>query len=138
MERINNMANVVYIIEKTNGEKFKVTVPDTWKVTFGPAVVGNRVKPGPQYAGKMPMALRFYENETKQRAIFTDIASFRDMSIPIEVEKVKVQEKDGYMECDGVRKRTTFQAKVKDWINPDDERPSHPLLPEDTEMFGEE
>ena len=82
------------------------------------------------------MALRFYENSDKQRAIFIDVVSFRDMSIPIEQEITKVQEKEGYMECDGVRKKTTFSAQTSEWINPD-EVAILPALPNDKDIFDE-
>ncbi len=83
----------------------------------------------------MPLALRFYESETKQRAIFTDVVSFRDTSIKIEEKLVRIQEKDGYVECEGTRKRTTFQAKTTEWINPDEEKDGVPMLPSDKDMF---
>jgi hypothetical protein len=106
-----------YLIEKEDGTRMKVTVPEEWKVTFGPAAKGVNSGSGPRL--KMPMALRFYESETKQRAIFTDVIGFRDTSIPIEVEKTDVQEKDGFTEVDGVRNRSTFQVKTKKWVDPD-------------------
>jgi hypothetical protein len=106
-----------YLIVKTDGEEMVVSVPATWKVTFGPAVVGVG-KVSSQYQGKMPMALRFYENQDRQRAIFTNVASFRDMSIPIKVKRVDTQEKQGFTEVDGKRKATTFQAKVETWVDP--------------------
>jgi hypothetical protein len=122
------MGEITYLIEKENGKRMKITVPETWKVTFGPAVKGfdRKLSGGPSY--KVPMALRFYESETKQRAIFTDVVSFRDLSIPVEVEEVKVQEKDGYTECEGKRKRTSFQVKVKEWKDPDEEKEDGLLL----------
>ena len=125
-----------YIITHEDGTRRRITVPEEWKVTFGPATRGDRGgnRPGTL---KMPMALRFYESETKQRAIFTDVTSFRDASIKIEEEKVRVEEKDGYTECEGVRKRTTFQATVKEWINPDTEQ-EIPLLPSDSSIFDNE
>ena len=128
---------ITYIIEHDNGTRSRITVPDSWKVTFGPAVKGFNTGDGSHR--KIPMALRFYESDTKQRAIFTDVKSFRDSSIKVERENIKVQEKDGFMECDGVRKRTTFQAQVKEWVWEDDkaETPELPLLPTDAEIFGE-
>jgi hypothetical protein len=121
-----------YIIDCENGSRRKVTVPASWKVTFGPCVKG--MNSGDRDHRKVPMALRFYESETKQRAIFTDVVSFRDTSIKIQEEKIRVSEKDGYMECEGVRKRTSFQASVREWVDPDviTERP---LLPKDSEIF---
>lgn len=122
-----------YIIHHEDGTKRRITVPEDWKVTFGPAARGaNKSTSGTTY--KIPMALRFYESETKQRAIFTDVVSFRDASIKIEEERVNTTEKDGFMECDGVRKRTRFQATVKEWVNPDETKDT-PALPTDTEMF---
>ena len=76
-----------YLIVHEDGTRRKITIPSTWRVTFGPAARGGNMpkRPGgPSY--KMPMALRFYENDTQQRAIFTDVVSFRDMSIPIQEE----------------------------------------------------
>lgn len=127
------MDEKTYIINFKNGTKQRITVPSDWKVTFGPAAAGNRSDGS---GGRiMPLALRFYESKDKQRAIFTDVVSFRDTSIKIEEEKVNIQEKDGYMECDGARKRTTFQVKTKEWIDPDEVKDDTPKLPRDTDMF---
>ena len=122
-----------YLIRFQNGKEQKVTVPESWKVTFGPAARGNNATSKHTY--KMPLALRFYENEKKQRAIFTDVASFRDTSIQIEEKVVRKQEKDGFMECDGVKKATKFSATVEEWVNPDRIQ-IQPALPDDTEMFN--
>ena len=119
-----------YLIEFENKKKQKITVPASWKVTFGPAVVAPTGGRG-TFQGKMPMALRFYESKENQRAIFTQVANFRDTSIEIEEEVQNVQEKTGYTEVDGRRKATTFQVRTKEWVNPDMESdPSeHPALP---------
>jgi hypothetical protein len=124
-----------YLIHHKNGSKRKITVPESWKVTFGPAAKGMRTGTSSGNALQIPLALRFYESDTKQRAIFTDVVSFRDTSIKIEELKEEIQEKDGYMECDGVKKRTTFQAKVRSWVNPDEDSDDLPQLPEDSTMF---
>lgn len=64
-----------YLIETNNGS-IQIDIPDDWKVTYGP------VSPGAKGYGN-DLALRIYESETKQRAIFTGVRSFRDMSIPV-------------------------------------------------------
>lgn len=124
-----------YLIEHDDGTRRKITVPASWKVTFGPAVAGKQK--GSEHF-KMPMALRFYESKEQQRAIFTDVVSFRDTSIDIQEERVSTQEKEGFIECDGVRKSTTFKAETKEWVNPDNLIISHEriLPPCDEEMFG--
>lgn len=128
------------LITRRDGEEIQVDVPVDWKVTYGPAAVGIALS---ERNGKsIPMALRIYETEKMQRAIFTDVVSFRDMSIPIRVKKVNVQEKDGFMECEGVRKRTTFQASTVSWVDPDSSEPSENLpkigMPTDKEIFVQE
>lgn len=125
------------LIQKRDGTEIQIDIPVTWKVTFGPAVVGSSERNGQ----KMPMALRVYESEKMQRLIFTDVEGFRDMSIPIRVKKVRVQEKDGYIECEGARKRTTFQASTVEWVNPDKAEesnfnPNQLQMPSDEEVYG--
>lgn len=130
------------LITKTDGEEIQVDIPANWKITFGPAVANAgkaRMEGATTGYRMMPMALRLYESEKMQRAIFTDVASFRDLSIPMRVKKTRVQEKDGFMECEGVRKRTTFQAKTHEWVDADVEAKQNPPLldmPDDEEVFG--
>jgi hypothetical protein len=125
-----------YIITHEDGTVQRITVPASWKVTFGPAAKGMNAGRGSGPGYKIPLALRFYEADTKQRAIFTDVVSFRDASIKIEEQISRVQEKDGYMECEGVKKRTAFRATVKEWVNPDEVPEKPALLPSDSEMYG--
>lgn len=117
MTKKSSVEMTTYIIEFANDKKQKITVPTKWIVTFGPAAAGvNKKTSG--YSGNVPLALRFYEGKN-QRAIFTDVVSFRDMSIQIEEERVNIQEKEGYVEVGGIKKSVTFQAKSTEWFNPD-------------------
>ena len=125
-----------YILVHDDNTRKKITVPENWKVTFGPAAAGSNRGTNSTNNLKMPMALRFYEDEKHQRAIFTDVKSFMDSRIKIEEEIVSVQEKDGFVECDGVKKRTTFQAKTKEWVDINNVRDDQPLLPNDSQMFS--
>jgi len=62
------------MVEFEDGTRKQITVPSSWKVTFGPLVKrksGSGGRPT-DFANQMPIALRFYESETKQRAIFTN------------------------------------------------------------------
>lgn len=76
-------ATRTYLIERSR-EQIKVTVPDTWRVTFGPVVVGIKK----EYGTSSAPVLRFYEGEIA-RALFTDVESFREVSIPVEKLFVK-------------------------------------------------
>ena len=109
-----------YLIEFNDGRRQRVTVPDDWKVTFGPAFMAKKE----EYNGRtVPMALRFYESKENQRAIFTGVKNFRDVSIQIEEEKVTTQEKAGVLEVDGAKKRVMMNASVRSWVNPDEDSP---------------
>jgi hypothetical protein len=70
------------LVEDAAGE-FKITIPATWKVTFGAfqAATTNRYGQSAPLGGP---ALRIYEAENKQRACFVGVRCFRDMSIPME------------------------------------------------------
>jgi hypothetical protein len=83
-----------YLIERGT-EKLKITVPSSWKVTFGPIVPGKSDNRRGYGAYEAPNCLRFYESNDKQRAIFTGVTGFRDLSIKVEkmiVEIAKVSE----------------------------------------------
>jgi hypothetical protein len=116
----------IYLIEFEDGSRKKVTVPANWRVTFGPVVSfgADRRPQGNRYT--VPVALRFYEDETKQRAIFTHVTNFRDMSIPILEEKVQRKDKVGRVEVDGAYQNINLSAEVKQWTNPDDESVTTP------------
>lgn len=60
-----------------NNDTFQIDVPETFRVTYAPVVMGQK-----GYGGS-EMALRFYEAENKQRAIFVGVKSFRDLSLPL-------------------------------------------------------
>lgn len=122
------------LIVHENGNETQIDIPAEWKVTFGLAAPGAEHVKG----SRMGLALRIYETEKMQRAIFTDVVSFRDMSIPIRVKKVSTQEKAGYMECEGVKKHTTFQAQTVEWVDPDSDADNTPKLsmPKDSDMFN--
>ena len=136
-EQEETKAMTTYLIVHKDRTERKITVPSDWKVTFGPAAAG--FSKGTSGGPTIPLALRFYEDEKKQRAIFTDVVSFRDLSIQTEIKKTSHQEKQGFMECDGQRKATTFSTTVEEWINPDTLQ-KQPALPggEDVESFDVE
>lgn len=106
-----------YLLNLRGKKRQKVTVPAAWKATFGPLVPGGR-------SGEI--ALRFYENKEKQRAVFTNVESFRDLSIPVVEEIENIQEEDLYKETPNGRKKFTVQAKHTKWRNPDEETKPEP------------
>lgn len=114
-------AMTTYILELTNGNLRKVTVPSAWKVTFGPAVPFSPGK-GPTYnVEHKGYAIRFYEkNKENQRAIFTDVRSFRDSAIQIEERVTSSKKQNMRKETKGGFRDVEVEARVTEWINPDE------------------
>ena len=75
-----------YLIETRNGD-YKVTVPSDWKAVFTPVGATK------DDFRKGSMALRFYESDKKQRALFSDVMNFRDLSIPVQRKVIKIDGK---------------------------------------------
>lgn len=114
-----NVADKIYILELTSGGIRKVTVPASWRLTFGPTI---------PYAGKGMTsvagggtALRFYEgNKENLRAVFTDVKAFRDAAMPVMERRTQVQRKVVEKKTPGGTKNVEVEARVTEWVNPDD------------------
>ncbi|MHA1961104.1 MAG: hypothetical protein ACW99U_12780 [Candidatus Thorarchaeota archaeon] len=76
----------VFEIYKVGGGVIRATIPGSWKCTFGPLTPGSKDR---AYNSQGALALRFYEAENKQRACFTNVESFCDLTSMDIVEKVK-------------------------------------------------
>ena len=64
-----------------------IEIPNDWKMTFGPwaprAGGGPKAFTQAEVQAKPGWILRVYEGKEMQRAVFTNVESFRDMSIPL-------------------------------------------------------
>lgn len=103
-----------YLMELKGGKLRRVTVPSTWKVTFGP-LVPSEVRHG----DVRTFALRFYESKEQQRAVFTDVIAFRDVSLPVEERVSKVKQKLVHKNAPGGRREMMVEARITEWRNPD-------------------
>ena len=124
------METKTYILELKGNRQRKIEIPEDWKVTFGPICPGSR-------SGNEQMALRFYEGKDKQRAIFTDVQSFRDASIPILEKFTKTQSKRHTKQTPEGAKDFVVEARMTGWRDPDapDDVDAHDeflALPDDT------
>lgn len=99
-----------YLIERSGGEQLVVTIPSSWKVTFGALHPGGREN----YDGQV---LRMYESQNQQRAVFTNVRSFRDLSIKIKRRIVNVDEKKEFMKRQG-KEMSSSEVKVQEiWVD---------------------
>lgn len=106
-----------YLLTMSDDTLRKVTVPDTWKVTFGPLVPGSKGIEGMN--GRAGICLRFYEDKDKQRAVFTDVKSFRDTSIAIEERVTRTQQETYTKDTPEGAKQVIVEGHVHEWRNPD-------------------
>lgn len=112
------VATKTYILDLNNGDMRKVTVPSSWKLTFGPTI---------PYAGKGMAsvasggtALRFYEGAKENlRCVFTDVKAFRDSDVEISERRTSVQRKVVQKEAPEGMRNVEVEARVTEWINPD-------------------
>lgn len=112
-----------YILELHNGDLRKVTVPDTWKVTFGPTIPFS----GSKYAGvdNKALALRFYEgNKENLRAVFTDVRAFRDEDIAILERRTETQRQVVQQHGDDGMHNVEVEARVTQWKADKQEAPN--------------
>lgn len=108
-----------YMVEMKDGTRKKLTVPSSWKVTFGSPVPG---KPGTSgYNSRDVLCLRFYEKST-QRACIVGVAAFRDTSIKIEEEIIDTRTERVRRETPEGEKDFLVEARVKEWRDPDKPR----------------
>lgn len=73
---------LTYEITFDSGRVVRVDIPSSYKITFGP-IAGVK---GYEGTGN---AFRAWEAETRQRILFTKVASFRDVSLPMSVRAVR-------------------------------------------------
>jgi hypothetical protein len=107
-----------YIMDLFDGRQRRLTVPANWKVTFGPLIrASNDMKRG-GVGGTL--ALRFYESESKQRAIFTDVACFRDASLVVEEKVTKTKKQTLYKDSRGKKKAMQVEGRITQWVDPDE------------------
>lgn len=83
MKRNVKLPDVTYLIRKTDDSLWRVTVPSTWGVTFGPMMGGPRKYNPKQMQNESPPVLRFYEGK-QQRAAIPDVQSFRDLRVVVD------------------------------------------------------
>jgi hypothetical protein len=103
-----------YFVSRKGGNDQKITVPASWKVTFGPLHPGSK-----DHNASQTSTLRFYEALNKQRAVITDVVSFRDMSIKVEEKRTTVKQQTLHKNTPHGDKAVVVEGRVEEWVNPD-------------------
>lgn len=108
-----------YILTLASGDTRKITIPSTWKMTFGQLVPydGRRDR-----GGQLPVALRFYEgSKDNLRAVMTDVVAFRDASIQVMEKRTSVKRQIVQKATAQGNKNVEVEARMTEWVNPDAE-----------------
>lgn len=114
-----NDATKTYILELKSGDLRKITIPASWKMTFG-NVVPYEGKNG--RTGEYRVALRLYEGSKENlRAVMTDVVSIRDAEIELSERRTSVQRKGAQMKTEHGVKDVVYEARMTEWVNPDKE-----------------
>lgn len=118
-------ATKTYILELTDGNTRRITIPAHWKLTFGSVVPFTSRNAG-HYDTSHRVALRMYEgNKENLRAVMTDVTSIRDADIVISEKRTSVKRQAAQKQTSQGMKDIVVEARVTEWVNPDDdaERP---------------
>lgn len=105
-------------VEFTSRPPMRITVPADWKVTFGP-IIGARGGGTHISNDGVGCALRFWESEKQQRALYQNVVSFRDITIPVEEMAVRVFGKDIWTRPDANTFETASNVERR-WVQPDE------------------
>jgi len=115
----NKIDTKTYVLELKNGETRKITVPAHWKLTYGNVVpyVGKDQRPG-----EHRIALRLYDGSKENlRAVYTDVVAFRDSEISTLEKRTQVQRKASQKATDKGLRDVIVEARVTEWVDPDNE-----------------
>lgn len=105
------------------GGVFRIEVPASARVSYGP-IVSAAGKPS--YGGN---ALRIWQGTKAtevQRALFNDVTSFRDLSLPMKVRAVRMFGQEDWWLDDGSWTGRKADLVERDWMDADQIKPRPP------------
>lgn len=114
----------------TNAGAFRIDVPMSARVTYGP-IIGAAGKS--TYGGNV---LRIWQDKDHQLALFSDVTSFRDLSLPLQRQAVRRYGTDEWSIDDGSYHGKKAEQVEKKWVNVDDLTDRPPETSEDDGTTG--
>lgn len=124
MATIKKTGDKTFILELVNGNTRKITIPATYKLTFGQLVPHTLRETN---GATSQVALRIYEGSKENlRAVMTDVVAIRDASIEISEKRTTVQRKVAQKASAQGAKDVVVEARITEWVNPDAEDTSSP------------
>ncbi len=112
------MGTKTFILELKNGNVRKIEIPSNWKMTFGQLVPHTLRE---THGASSQVALRLYEGSKENlRAVMTDVVAIRDASMVISERRTTVERKAAQKQTAHGMKDVVVEARVTEWVNPDD------------------
>jgi hypothetical protein len=114
-----------FILELKSGNVRRITIPATWKMTFGQLVPHTLRE---THGATSQVALRLYEGtKDNLRAVMTDVVAIRDASMVISERRTTIQRKAAQKHTAHGNKDVVVEARITEWVNPDaDEEATEP------------
>lgn len=97
----------------TKDGKFRIDIPEAWKVTYGPVIGAKGYDGG-------GMVFRVWESDKQQRALFSNVISFRDLSLPLQREAVRRYGAEDWSIDDGSYTGKRAELVERRWMNADE------------------
>lgn len=106
-----------FILELKDGNVRKLTIPASYKLTFGQLVPHTLRDTNGRTS---QVALRIYEGSKENlRAVMTDVVAIRDASIEVTERRTTIQRQAAQKQTAHGMKDVVVEARVTEWINPD-------------------
>lgn len=110
-------SNKTFILELKGGGIREITIPSTWKLTFGQLVPHTLRE---THGASSQVALRIYEGSKENlRAVMTDVVAIRDKGMSVREKRTTVQRKVAQKHTVHGAKDVVVEARVTEWVNPD-------------------
>lgn len=106
----------VYALKLKGGGERRLTVPTSYKLTFGPTV--PYIKHGNGSHGDGTWALRLYDGD-RLKAIFTDVSAFRDVSIQVLEKRTRSKRQTVERNSKYGGRAAVVEATIETWVDPD-------------------
>ena len=114
-----------YLLNMKDDSQKKITVPPGCTVTFGALIPGQGSNAG-------RLGLRVWKGKA-QLAVFTDVLSFRALSLTIE-ERITTTKEETFTKGDGESAQAVVVAtQVHEWVDPDKPKPTGQKLQQNGE-----
>lgn len=98
------------------GTKRKVTIPADYKITFGS--IASKPDQLSRYDGARGWCLRIYDG-TMVKAVFTDVISFREESIAVQVQVTRTESKRMDRSTPSGKRSGVAEMRYTEWAEAD-------------------